>query len=142
MKRPIDYRLIGEIVSVDNIDQENKGQQKLGKVLSITPEYNTVLIELLDGTQAEFKKEQLLHLYPKGVIMQGLVSNFEMSRENFKKILQVARLISQKRNAEALQVAVSNEVIKFFCTTDCKSWLELLEEALKNKRSKHLKKKK
>lgn len=138
MKRPADFYLLHELVLVDILDGE---QPLTGKIFSVSPESNLVYVEFMDGSKGQYQKEEVLHLYPKAIILQGLISNFEMSRENFKTILNVTRLISQKRNVEALQLAVSNELVKFFCITDCKSWLALQEEAQKKKNGIKFKKK-
>lgn len=129
MKRTGDLHLLGEVVMVDNKIEADNQKRQLGKVIIVTPGNNVVHIQFADGSLGAHKKEELLHLYPRAVILQGLISNFEMSPENFKTILLVTRLISEKRNAEALKLAVSNDLVKFFCTTDSKSWLEMQKEA-------------
>lgn len=42
-----------------------------------------------------------------------------------KSMLQILKLLKDHKQKEALELGVSNETLRFFCTTSCTEWLEL-----------------
>jgi hypothetical protein len=125
MKRLIDYLLINETVLVTGILKEKDIPPQIGRVVSVIPGGDKVLVEFSDNHRNVYRKDQLLHLYPKPVIMQKLVSNIDIDGNIFKMVLKVFKLISEKRIREALLLAAVNEQVRLLCMTDCIKWQDL-----------------
>jgi hypothetical protein len=126
-----DTDLIGRIIAVRMDTIRPRTHYKLATVLSPDPEGSAASIEFYNGRKATYQYDQLLTLYPAKVIQQKLLSNWDIRSPDFKTILKVWRLTSQNRQVEALRLAMDNETILFFCTTDCAKWLDMHQQMSK-----------
>ncbi len=124
-KRNSAYELIGQIVMVDPSIAAKDDSSQPGVVFSVIPQNGLAHIELSDRTQAEYPIEKLITLAPKTLIMQRLLSNWEISNSDFRSALKICKLISQKRFAEALDIVGNNDAVKSLCTVNCSDWLKI-----------------
>ena len=128
-KRKTDsYELIGQIVMVDPSVTTKDDSAKPGIVFSISPEKRLAHIELSDGTQTEHAIEELITLAPKALIMERLLNDWDIDQRDFKTAIKTRGLITQRRYAEAMEMAVQRHIISAICTVTCHEWLKLKNE--------------
>jgi hypothetical protein len=124
MKKLIDYLLINEMVLIKD-DHIKDASDQIGRIVSVRPGEDKVTVEFSHDHYGTYSKEQLLHLYPTTVIMQKLLSNFDIGKKNFGALMMVYKLMSVKRIRDALKLIAENSIVKSICTVDCVKWLEL-----------------
>jgi len=107
-------------------------QGAVGKVESVSETRpDTVTVRFADGQVGQYQIDGLLTLYPKAVILQGLQSN-KLDGVGHALVGLVYRLCEQKKEEEALKLAITHEDGRFFCLTDCKNWLDMKMELRNN----------
>lgn len=104
-----------------------KRQGSIGKVTNVSKlNKDMVTVQFEDGVTARYLSDGLLTLFPKSVIRQGLASNTaEISPTDRKLIKQVLDLASARKYEDALQLAFTNNTVKFYCLVDCANYIEM-----------------
>jgi len=127
MRYKNENKAVGRIVMVhpdlttDPVDR----QGQIGRVASID-DRETVIVSFTDGVNGKYDRTGLLTLLPRQVIIQGILSNInEQPAQDQRCLLNIRRLVNQNKYAKALQVAMSNDSAKFFCTTSLDKWVEM-----------------
>lgn len=106
-------------------------QGAIGRIKEVYPNGQDTAVTFDDGVRGAYSTDGLVMLYPKPVILQGLLSNYGQLGADSKTILEVCRLMILKDMAGALELAMKNETVRLYCTTTAENWMELKEQ--KNK---------
>lgn len=133
-KKLRDELLIGSTVVVHpQLDSDPAQRQGMvGEICGYTSSGDdTVLVVFEDGKEFSYHKDSLLILYPRAVILQGLVSNGHNSQDR-ACLFKIQKLLYLKKVKEAIKLAVTSEHLQFFCTTDCDSWQDMMNHYKEN----------
>ncbi|AOM80082.1 hypothetical protein [Pedobacter steynii] len=97
--------------------------------------YADISVSFKDGC-GRYDAFALLILFPKKIILQSLINKFDsIDKETRKDMLQVVKLICQKRPERALSLAMENKDLESSCVTNCQDWIEIKKkQALKTAR--------
>jgi hypothetical protein len=130
MKNKIKNFLFGRIVMVHpqlTTDPQSR-QGETGIVVELKEDNEIATVKFKDCGKADYSIGGLLTLYPKDVMLQGVISNPEIGTSNQRLILKIQKLADEKRYAEALKLAMANDITVFHCITNCDHWTELMQE--------------
>lgn len=90
--------------------------------------YADISVSFKDGC-GRYDAFALLILFPKKIILQTLINKFDsINTETRKDMLQVVKLICQKRPERALNLAMENKDLESSCITNCQNWIEIGEK--------------
>lgn len=126
MKRKISPLLAKAVRVYPDLTTDPAGKQgKIGIVIPSFQSEEVIRVEFSDGVKGDYMPDALQVLYPKEVIQQGLTSNPDISTEDQDIITAVHQLMAEDE-VVALKLANSNDTTRFFCTTNCMNWLEMV----------------
>ena len=109
-------------------------QGEVGKIESVSgADAAVATVCFADGQAGRYMIDGLLTLYPQAVILQGLQSN-DINYEDRNVVYSVLKQEVQKNKEAAIKLAMANDTTRFFCMTDCASWLDMKKEQRKNQR--------
>jgi len=136
MKKKTKNELIGRAIQVHpelTTDPQSR-QGEAGIVIEMKKNNEVANVEFKDGGRADYETDGLLMLYPKDIMLQGIISNPEIGVTNQKLILKIQKLADKRQYDEALKLAITNDTMQFHCTTNVDHWMDILREQSRNPR--------
>ncbi|WP_157263044.1 hypothetical protein [Pedobacter steynii] len=87
-----------------------------------------VYVAFEDGKVDYFHPTDLLILRPRSDILRSIVtSTANMNKDDYKNLIKVLKLQTDKKTVLALQLAVSKECYFIHCITSCQDWVAMKE---------------
>lgn len=87
-----------------------------------------IIVSFEDGKVDYIKPGDLLLLRPKREILESIISSTEnMTKEDYKNLLKVIQLQTEKKPVQALQLAMSRECYINHCVINCQEWVLMKE---------------
>lgn len=129
----------GKVVALDPDKIKDSDQlfiwlNKPAIVVSLNRKTALALIVFSDETQCEIKAEHLIMLKRQGDIVMKLIRNWNMSTGDFQKITRISKLMLKGAFADAMELAISNETIRKYCTLNCGEWMVRQKQKLSKRK--------
>lgn len=103
-------------------------------IVSANMRNKTALIVFADETQCEVEFGKLIMLRRQGDIAMKLRYNWNIPTDEYKTITQVSKLMLKGLFADAIELALSSDTIRKYCTINCSENLKNLQRKILKRR--------
>lgn len=105
-----------------------------GRISSISSVDDSVVnVKFEDGQVNAYRMENLVTLAPKSMILDSIIyhQNGLSTSGDLRNMLLVFKLISHRKFEEAIKLAMETNNTRFYCTMDCRNYLDIKQEQRK-----------
>lgn len=104
-------------------------------VKSVDPMRKSAVIVFENDIRYEVDLDILIMLKRQSDIVMKLVRNWNIPTDDFQSVTKVSNLIHKGAFSDAMALALSNDVLRKYCTVNCAEWIKKQKWKISKKRS-------
>jgi len=115
------------MVHPDNDRDPSQRQGQIGRVVAFFPEKQIITVLFKDRHKGVYMPDALLTLQSNKVMLRALSTGLFINGTDCTIIMKIYRLAFIRRHKKALQLAITNNITRFYCTISCSAFLDKIK---------------